>query len=98
MKDAIPANNLLHRFDEGDIARSLQLPTPSLELDFRISVKLNPRVSVGPGMFGHRNWISFVGGQWAGRFGKGVVIVSSTLPRLRSRSISTSLAAKTLSS
>ena len=77
IKDSIPANNLLHRFDEGDIARSLQLPAPSLELDFRMSVKLNPKVSVGPTMFGSRNWISFIGGQWAGRWGKGMVIVST---------------------
>ena len=77
MKEAIPANNLLHRFDENDVARSLQLPPPTLELDFRMSVKLNPRVAVGPGMFGHRNWVSFIGGQWAGRWGKGIVIVST---------------------
>jgi Protein of unknown function (DUF3237) len=76
MKDSIPANNLLHKFDEGEIARSLQLPTPSLELDFRMSIKLNPRVSLGPGLFGERNWVSFVGGSWAGRWGKGNVIVS----------------------
>lgn len=75
IKDSIPANNLLHRFDEGEVARSLQLPTPSLELDFRMSIKLNPRVPVGPGLFGNRNWISFIGGQWAGRWGKGIVIV-----------------------
>src|SRR5271155_1973729 len=77
VKDSIPANNLLHRFDEGDVARSLQILQPSLELDFRMSVKLNPKVSVGPGIFGQRNWISFVSGQWAGRWGKGTVIVSS---------------------
>jgi len=77
MKDSIPANNLLHRFDEGDIARSLSLPTPSLDLDFRMSIKLNPKVSVGSssGSYGgQRNWISFIGGQWAGRWGKGIVI------------------------
>lgn len=78
MKEAIPANNLLHRFDEGDIARSLQLPTPTLELDFRISVKLNPKISVGSALFGHRDWLSIVGGQWAGRWGKGIIIVSLT--------------------
>lgn len=78
MKDSIPANNLLHKFDEGEIARSLQLPTPSLELDFRMSIKLNPRVSLGPGLFGERNWVSYVGGSWAGRWGKGAVIVSSS--------------------
>ncbi|RMZ89917.1 hypothetical protein DV736_g2840, partial [Chaetothyriales sp. CBS 134916] len=74
MKEAIPANNLLHRFDENDIARSLQIPPPALELDFRMSIKLNPRVAVGPGLLGQRNWVSFVGGKWAGRWGKGLVI------------------------
>lgn len=75
MKDSIPANNLLHTFPEGDIARSLQIPVPSLELDFRLSLKINPKVNVGQTHGGQRDWISFVGGQWAGRWGKGVVLV-----------------------
>ncbi|KAL1992815.1 hypothetical protein VTN49DRAFT_3571 [Thermomyces lanuginosus] len=74
MKDSIPANNLLHTFPEGDIARSLQLPAPSLELDFRMSIKVNPRVSVGNSLVGQRDWVTFVGGQWAGRWAKGVVL------------------------
>ncbi|EXJ63008.1 hypothetical protein A1O7_03452 [Cladophialophora yegresii CBS 114405] len=74
MKESIPANNLLHRFDEGDVARSLALPTPTLELDFRMSIKVNPKIGVGSGLFGHRDWVSIVGGQWAGRWGKGIVI------------------------
>jgi len=74
MKDSIPANNLLHTFPEGDVARSLQIPTPALELDFRMSVKLHPVISVGQTHFGHRNWVGFLGGQWAGRWGKGVVV------------------------
>lgn len=76
MKESIPANNLLHRFDEGDVARSLQIPAPTLELDFRISIKLNPKISVGSALYGHRDWVSIVGGQWAGRWGKGIIIVS----------------------
>jgi hypothetical protein len=76
MKESIPANNLLHRFDEGDVARSLTLPTPTLELDFRMSIKVNPKISVGSVAAGHRDWVSIVGGQWAGRWGKGIVIVS----------------------
>ncbi|CDM27351.1 hypothetical protein DTO013E5_8468 [Penicillium roqueforti] len=74
MKDSIPANNLLHTFPEGDVARSLQIPAPSLELDFRMSIKMNPKVSVGPSVWGQREWVSFIGGQWAGRWGKGVVL------------------------
>lgn len=79
MKDSIPANNLLHTFPEGDVARSLQIPAPTLELDFRMSIKMNPKVSVGPGVWGQREWVSFVGGQWAGRWGKGIVLVSLTI-------------------
>ncbi|KAL3473511.1 hypothetical protein BJX99DRAFT_197791 [Aspergillus californicus] len=74
MKDSIPANNLLHTFPEGEVARSLQIPAPSLELDFRLSLKTNPKVGVGPGIWGQRDWVTFVSGQWAGRWGKGVVV------------------------
>ncbi|KAK9853692.1 hypothetical protein MYU51_005069 [Penicillium brevicompactum] len=74
MKDSIPANNLLHTFPEGDVARSLQIPAPTLELDFRMSIKMNPKVTVGTGIWGHRDWVSFLGGQWAGRWGKGIVL------------------------
>ncbi|KAL3460600.1 hypothetical protein BJX64DRAFT_300566 [Aspergillus heterothallicus] len=74
MKDSIPANNLLHTFPEGEVARSLQIPAPTLELDFRLSLKVNPKVGVGPSIWGQRDWVTFVGGQWAGRWGKGVVV------------------------
>ncbi|KAL2830292.1 hypothetical protein BDW59DRAFT_141368 [Aspergillus cavernicola] len=74
MKDSIPANNLLHTFPEGEVARSLQIPAPSLELDFRLSLKINPKVGVGQSIWGQRDWVTFVGGQWAGRWGKGVVV------------------------
>lgn len=76
MKDSIPANNLLHTFPENDIARSLQIPVPTLDLDFRMSIRMNPKVFVGQSMWGQRDWVSYVGGQWAGRWGKGVVLVS----------------------
>lgn len=78
MKDSIPANNLLHTFPEGDVARSLQIPAPTLELDFRMSVKVNPKLNVGQSIWGTREWVSYVGGQWAGRWGKGLIMVSST--------------------
>ncbi|KAJ5166249.1 uncharacterized protein N7482_005030 [Penicillium canariense] len=74
MKDSIPANNLLHTFPEGDVARSLQIPAPTLELDFRMSIKMNPKVTVGQSIWGGREWVSFLGGQWAGRWGKGIVL------------------------
>lgn len=53
---------------------ALSLPPPGLELDFRMSVTLNPRVSVGATPLGHRNWISFTGGSWSGSFGSGTVM------------------------
>lgn len=54
---------------------NLSLPHPSLSLDFRMSVALNPKISVGPTPFGHRNWISFAGGTWSGSWGTGIVLV-----------------------
>lgn len=53
----------------------LALPHPSLTLDFRMSVTLNPKISVGATPFGHRNWISFTGGSWSGSWGSGIVLV-----------------------
>ncbi|KAF7908270.1 uncharacterized protein EAF01_004025 [Botrytis porri] len=52
----------------------LSLPHPDLNLDFRMSVSLNPRISVGQTPFGHRNWISFTGGVWSGLWGSGIVL------------------------
>lgn len=97
MKDSIPANNLLHKFDEGDIARSLSLPPPTLDLDFRMSIKLNPKVPVGSsGNNGQRNWISFIGGQWAGRWGKGIVIPGGQDSQITYKDFATSLSAQFL--
>ncbi|KAH7349689.1 hypothetical protein B0T11DRAFT_358627 [Plectosphaerella cucumerina] len=55
---------------------SLPLPTPSLTLDFRIAVDLNPLLPVGthPGPFGQRNWISFSGGTFAATWATGTVV------------------------
>ncbi|KAF7954618.1 hypothetical protein EAE96_005737 [Botrytis aclada] len=52
----------------------LSLPHPNLNLDFRMSVSLNPRISVGQTPFGYRNWISFTGGVWSGSWGSGIVL------------------------
>jgi hypothetical protein len=46
-----------------------------------MSVALQPRVSVGPTPFGHRNWISFTGGTWSGSWGSGIVMVGPQLAR-----------------
>ena len=99
MKDSIPANNLLHRFDESEVARSLALPTPALDLDFRLSIKLNPKVAVGSSTGsngGHRSWISFIGGQWAGRWGKGIVIPGGQDMQVIHKDFTTSLNAQFL--
>ncbi|WEW61434.1 hypothetical protein PRK78_006924 [Emydomyces testavorans] len=91
MKDSIPANNLQHTFPEGDIARSLQLPAPALELDFRMSLKLNPTLSVGQGIWGQRDWITFVGGQWAGRWAKGIVLPGGQDSQVTVKELATSI-------
>ncbi|OQE25848.1 hypothetical protein PENFLA_c008G09998 [Penicillium flavigenum] len=93
MKDSIPANNLLHTFPEGDVARSLQIPAPSLELDFRMSIKMNPKVSVGPSVWGQREWVSFIGGQWAGRWGKGIVLPGGQDTQIVTKDCTTNLRA-----
>lgn len=93
MKDSIPANNLLHTFPEGDIARSLQIPVPSVELDFRMSIKLNPKVSIGSSLWGGRDWVTFVGGQWAGRWGKGIILPGGQDSQVTVKEMATSLSA-----
>ncbi|KAE8146747.1 hypothetical protein BDV25DRAFT_161873 [Aspergillus avenaceus] len=93
MKDSIPANNLLHTFPEGDVARSLQIPAPTLELDFRMSIKMNPRVAVGQSIWGQRDWVTFVGGQWAGRWGKGIVLPGGQDSQIVTKESATSLRA-----
>ncbi|GAB1310729.1 hypothetical protein MFIFM68171_00939 [Madurella fahalii] len=74
LKEKIPANNLRHQFDQDDVASSLALPTPGLDLDFRMSIRVKPKINVGAGNFGRQSWISCVGGQWAGRWGKGILL------------------------
>ncbi|PGG97938.1 hypothetical protein AJ80_09614 [Polytolypa hystricis UAMH7299] len=96
MKDSIPANSLQHTFPEGDVARSLQLPVPTLELDFRISLKLNPRVSIGTNFWGQRDWLTFVGGQWAGRWGKGIVLPGGQDSQIVVKDLATSIRANFL--
>ncbi|KAL1960519.1 hypothetical protein VTO42DRAFT_7818 [Malbranchea cinnamomea] len=96
MKDSIPANNLQHTFPEGDIARSLQIPAPGLELDFRMSLKLNPTVSVGQSLWGQRDWVTYIGGQWAGRWGKGMVLPGGQDSQVVVKELATSVKARYL--
>ncbi|KAK4237208.1 hypothetical protein C8A03DRAFT_44929 [Achaetomium macrosporum] len=74
LKEKIPANNLRHQFDEDDVASSLALPTPSFDLDFRMSIRVKPKLNVGASPLGRQSWVSCIGGQWAGRWGKGVLL------------------------
>lgn len=68
---------LRQAFSPETAASKMTLPVPKLELDFRISVALNPIIPVGEGPWGKRNWISFSGGQWAASWGRGTVEVCS---------------------
>ena len=69
-------------------SRGLPIPKPTLERDFQICVQLNPKISVGHGIWGERNWVSFISGHWNGRWGKGTVVVSSSRPHLLAMLIS----------
>ena len=60
---------------DASVSRALQIPKPTLERDFQMSVQLNPKISVGPGIWGQRNWVSYISGHWNGRWGKGTVVV-----------------------
>ena len=60
-------------------AKELELPIPQLKFDFRIWVDLNPRIDLGQGPWGQRNWISFKGGKWFATWGKGIVLAASGL-------------------
>ena len=61
---------------DSSASRSFPIPKPLLERDFQMSVQLNPKISVGPGIWGQRNWVSYISGHWNGRWGKGTVVVS----------------------
>lgn len=52
-----------------------EAPKPTLAYDLHIDVDLNPKISVGVGPWGQRNWISFVGGKWTAEWGSGTVEV-----------------------
>ena len=52
-----------------------QVPKPQLERDFQMSLQVNPKIGVGPTIWGQKGWMSFVSGHWNGRWGKGTVVV-----------------------
>lgn len=61
---------------DSSASRTFPIPKPVLERDFQMSVQLNPKISVGPGIWGQRNWVGYISGHWNGRWGKGTVVVS----------------------
>ena len=56
-------------------SRGFQIPKPALERDFQLCVQLNPKIAVGPCIWGDRNWVGFISGHWNGRWGKGTLVV-----------------------
>lgn len=72
--------------DSTSINRTWPIPKPTLERDFQMSVQLNPKISVGHGIWGQRNWISYISGHWNGRWGKGTVVVSYSIWFLKDQS------------
>ncbi|KAL8762153.1 MAG: hypothetical protein Q9184_001810 [Pyrenodesmia sp. 2 TL-2023] len=75
---------------------SFPIPKPSLERDFQMSVQLNPKISVGPGIWGQRNWVSFISGHWNGRWGKGTVVPGGQDSQLIAPDLSTHIDANYL--
>ena len=73
------ASKLGNKEFEAESARlapsELGLTTPSLHIDFTLRCQLNPRISVGKTPLGQRNWISFQGGSWVAKWGKGSIEV-----------------------
>lgn len=50
-----------------------KIPRPRSDHDFRITVDLKPKISVGQSEWGQRNWISFSGGRWTAKWGRGTI-------------------------
>ncbi|MCJ1260388.1 hypothetical protein MMC22_000249 [Lobaria immixta] len=82
--------------DSSSTSRSYPIPKPTLERDFQMSVQLNPKISVGPGIWGQRNWISYISGHWNGRWGKGTVVPGGQDSQLVAPDLSTHLDANFL--
>ncbi|KAL8719078.1 MAG: hypothetical protein Q9225_003873 [Loekoesia sp. 1 TL-2023] len=76
--------------------QTFPIPKPNLERDFQMSVQLNPKISVGPGIWGQRNWVSFISGHWNGRWGKGTVVPGGQDSQLIAPDLSTHIDANYL--
>ncbi|KAG7008508.1 hypothetical protein G7Y79_00005g016490 [Physcia stellaris] len=73
------------------MGHSYPIPMPKLERDFQMSIQLNPKISVGQGIWGQRNWMSFISGHWNGRWGKGTVVPGGQDSQLVAPDLSTHL-------
>ncbi|CAD6591545.1 MAG: hypothetical protein ASARMPREDX12_005218 [Alectoria sarmentosa] len=76
---------------DSSASRSFPIPKPVLERDFQMSVQLNPKISVGPGIWGQRNWVGYISGHWNGRWGKGTVVPGGQDKQLVAPDLSTHL-------
>lgn len=73
------ADQISAGFSAGSLARTISLPTPRLERDFRMQASLEGKVALGKSCWGERNWIGICGGEWSATWGKGTVVVSFPL-------------------
>lgn len=72
------ADDISAGFSAGSLARTIGLPAPKLERDFRMQARLEGKVALGKSCWGERNWIGICGGEWSAAWGKGTVVVSSS--------------------
>ncbi|KAG8157150.1 hypothetical protein KVR01_012858 [Diaporthe batatas] len=68
------ADQISAGFSAGSLARTIGLPTPRLERDFRMQASLEGKVALGRSCWGERNWIGICGGEWSATWGKGTVV------------------------
>lgn len=73
------ADKISAGFSAGSLARTIGLPKPRLERDFRMQAHLEGKVALGRSCWGERNWIGICGGEWSAAWGKGTVVVSFIL-------------------
>lgn len=70
------ADKISAGFSAGSLARTIGLPAPRLERDFRMQARLEGKIALGQSCWGTRNWIGICGGEWSATWGKGMVVVS----------------------
>lgn len=73
------ADKISAGFSAGSLARTIALPAPRLEKDFRMQARLEGKIALGQSCWGTRNWIGICGGEWSATWGKGTVVVSVSL-------------------